>query len=148
MKSLQIPVYQRGGTIIPKKERIRRASTLMKNDPYTLVVALDRLGKAKGTLYIDDEISYEYRNGKFIYVEYEFSDYKLVNRFIGKPNYKTESWMERIIIVGLDRVPKSATITVDGTATQLEILRSPLPSVVIRKPGVNMGLGFTIALNF
>ena len=38
---LQIPVFQRGGTIIPKKLRVRRASSLMANDPYTLVIALD-----------------------------------------------------------------------------------------------------------
>lgn len=37
----KIPVYIRGGSIIPKKERIRRASVLMKDDPYTLIVALD-----------------------------------------------------------------------------------------------------------
>ena len=38
---LQIPLFQRGGSIIPKKLRIRRASSLMLNDPYTLSVALD-----------------------------------------------------------------------------------------------------------
>ncbi|KAI5631088.1 glycosyl hydrolases family 31 domain-containing protein [Phthorimaea operculella] len=37
----KIPVYQRGGTIIPRKERVRRSSALMADDPYTLVVALD-----------------------------------------------------------------------------------------------------------
>lgn len=36
-----IPVFQRGGSIIPTKERVRRASSLMINDPYTLRVALD-----------------------------------------------------------------------------------------------------------
>ena len=37
----QIPVFLRGGSIIPKKMRVRRSSSLMANDPYTLVVALD-----------------------------------------------------------------------------------------------------------
>lgn len=32
-----IPVYQRAGSIIPKKLRHRRSSTQMQNDPYTLV---------------------------------------------------------------------------------------------------------------
>lgn len=32
-----IPVYQRAGTIIPRKLRHRRSSTQMENDPYTLV---------------------------------------------------------------------------------------------------------------
>ena len=38
----QIPVFYRGGSIIPRKDRIRRSSYLSRNDPYTLVVALDR----------------------------------------------------------------------------------------------------------
>ena len=37
----QIPVYQKGGTIVPRKERIRRSSSLTVHDPYTLVVCLD-----------------------------------------------------------------------------------------------------------
>lgn len=37
----KIPVLLRGGTILPKRERVRRASTLMLRDPYTLVVAVD-----------------------------------------------------------------------------------------------------------
>ena len=32
---------QRGGTIIPRKLRVRRCSALMINDPYTLFVALN-----------------------------------------------------------------------------------------------------------
>lgn len=38
---IQIPVFQRGGSIIPKKLRVRRSSTCMENDPYTLFVALN-----------------------------------------------------------------------------------------------------------
>ena len=37
----KIPVFQRGGSIIPRKMRVRRSSSLMKNDPFTLVAALD-----------------------------------------------------------------------------------------------------------
>lgn len=39
----KIPVLQRGGSIVPRKERARRSSSLMVRDPYTLVVALDHL---------------------------------------------------------------------------------------------------------
>jgi len=38
----KIPVYQRGGVIIPQRLRKRRASMLALHDPITLVVALDR----------------------------------------------------------------------------------------------------------
>lgn len=32
-----VPAFQRAGTIIPRKDRFRRSSTQMVNDPYTLV---------------------------------------------------------------------------------------------------------------
>lgn len=32
-----IPAFQRAGTIVPRKDRFRRSSTQMANDPYTLV---------------------------------------------------------------------------------------------------------------
>jgi len=38
----KIPVFQRGGSIVPKKERARRSSSQMANDPYTIIVTLDR----------------------------------------------------------------------------------------------------------
>jgi alpha 1,3-glucosidase len=44
----EVGVYQRGGSIVAKKERTRRASYMMKEDPYTLVVCLDKSGKANG----------------------------------------------------------------------------------------------------
>ena len=36
----QVPVFQRGGSIVPKRERIRRSAALMHNDPITLVGGL------------------------------------------------------------------------------------------------------------
>lgn len=32
-----IPAFQKAGTIIPRKDRFRRSSSQMDNDPYTLV---------------------------------------------------------------------------------------------------------------
>lgn len=71
----------------------------MRNDPYTLYVALDNnvcicnvfifvlayvllyLQKsARGTLYIDDFESFEYRNKKYLYLEFEFKENTLRNR--------------------------------------------------------------------
>lgn len=41
LPSFQIPVFQRGGSIIPRKMRVRRSSSCMTHDPYTLYVALN-----------------------------------------------------------------------------------------------------------
>jgi alpha 1,3-glucosidase len=37
----KVPVFLRGGQIVPRKERIRRSSLLTVHDPFTLLVALD-----------------------------------------------------------------------------------------------------------
>ena len=86
----RIPVYQRGGTIIPKKERIRRSSALMANDPYTLIVALDVAKSARGSLYIDDGLTFDYRDGKFIYVEFVFENNRLTGHVKNSPKFETK----------------------------------------------------------
>ncbi|XP_037725211.1 neutral alpha-glucosidase AB [Drosophila subpulchrella] len=143
----KIPVWQRGGSIVPKKERQRRASTLMLHDPYTLIICLDRQGKASGSLYLDDEKSYDYRQGKRIHVVYKFTNDQLVNHFVGKPKYKTDAWIERIVFAGLEKLPTSASITVNGISQQLEVLQHD-QVVVVRKPGVKMDVDFVIKLNY
>lgn len=148
-----IPVFQRGGTIVPKKERIRRASTLMVNDPYTLVVALDRSKQAKGTLYADDEKSYQYRNGKYIYAEFEFKNNAIRGKFID-PNatFDTAEWIERIIVAGLGKKPKSATLSTESKQAQLSIIEysteNDVDVFVIRKPGFSITENWEITLNF
>lgn len=119
----------------------------MINDPYTLVVCLDRNGKAQGTLYLDDEKSFDYQQGKYIYVNYEFDGSKLVNKFIHPPNYGSKSWIERVVIAGLERQPKSATIIVEGVSQQLEVLAHE-KGYAIRKPAVAIHKDFEIKLNF
>lgn len=79
-KAGKVPVFQRGGTIVPKKERPRRAATLMTNDPMTFVVCVDKEEKAQGTVYVDDEKSFEYRNGKYLYLGLDFDGTKLAVR--------------------------------------------------------------------
>uniref|UniRef100_A0A4W4GGK4 Neutral alpha-glucosidase AB n=1 Tax=Electrophorus electricus TaxID=8005 RepID=A0A4W4GGK4_ELEEL len=76
-----IPVFQRGGSIISRKGRVRRSSTCMENDPYTLYVALSPEGTAEGELYIDDFHTFNYHKEKqFICRRLHFSDNALTSR--------------------------------------------------------------------
>ena len=63
----QIPLFIRGGSIVPTRERPRRSAPLMKHDPFTLRVALDKSGAASGTLYLDDGESYAFEQGDFVW---------------------------------------------------------------------------------
>lgn len=146
----KVPVFQRGGSIVPKKERIRRASPLMKDDPYTMIITLNRSKQAKGTLYADDEKTYDYRSGKYIYANIEFKNNVIKSRFIdSSAAYKTPEWFERIIIVGLGKIPKSATLSTESTQRQLEIVKHSNPNAfVIRKPAMSLMENWEISLNF
>ena len=54
-----IPAFQRAGSVVPLKKRLRRCSGLMRSDPLTLRVALDPVtGAADGSVYVDDEESF------------------------------------------------------------------------------------------
>ncbi|KAK2464434.1 hypothetical protein APHAL10511_003582 [Amanita phalloides] len=66
----QVPLLIRGGSIVPTRERPRKASSFMKYDPFTLRVALDKDGKARGELYLDDGVSYNYQQGEFVWREF------------------------------------------------------------------------------
>ncbi|KAJ6631405.1 glycoside hydrolase family 31 protein [Mycena sp. CBHHK59/15] len=63
----QIPLFIRGGSIVPTRERPRRSSPLMKLDPFTLRVALSKAGDAVGELYLDDGVSYSHQKGQFVW---------------------------------------------------------------------------------
>ncbi|KAG0177650.1 hypothetical protein DFQ29_004616 [Apophysomyces sp. BC1021] len=70
----KVPAYYRGGHIIPRRERIRRSSTAMKRDPFTLVIALDHNGDAQGTLYLDDGETYAYESGAYVHTSFTFKN--------------------------------------------------------------------------
>ncbi|KAG6865118.1 hypothetical protein C0991_005018 [Blastosporella zonata] len=65
-----IPLFVRGGSIIPTRERHRRSSTSMHQDPFTLRVALSKAGTARGELYLDDGVTYDHQKGQFVWREF------------------------------------------------------------------------------
>ncbi|CAK9302218.1 unnamed protein product [Gordionus sp. m RMFG-2023] len=102
-----ICVFQRGGTIIPRKMRQRRSATISNDrDPYTLFVALNEQDYASGTLYIDDGISYDYKQGQYLYAKYEFFKDILSSKIINLQDFKPNTRIEKIVIRGI-RHPKS-----------------------------------------
>ena len=62
-----IPVYYRGGRVIPRRERPRRSSQMQARDPFTLVVALDSNSKASGDLFLDDGHSFAFQRGQYVH---------------------------------------------------------------------------------
>ncbi len=62
-----IPVFYRGGAIVPRRERPRRSTQTQARDPFTLVVACDPMFKAEGDLYLDDGHSFAFKRGQYVH---------------------------------------------------------------------------------
>lgn len=142
----KIPVYQRGGSIIPRKLRLRRSSQLMVNDPYTLYVALDENLKADGMLYIDDETTFDYEKlNDYAIAKFssDWGDSSLAIQNVVQNgsengdivNNKETRLIERIVVMGLDKEPASI---VSSTGASIEFqYDSSSKILVIRKPGLS-----------
>ncbi|KAL5554945.1 hypothetical protein UlMin_037181 [Ulmus minor] len=152
-----VPAFQRAGTIIPRKDRFRRSSTQMVNDPYTLVIALNSSQKAEGELYIDDGKSFAFEQGAYIHRRFIFSDGKLTSSNLapaaqGRAQFSTECVIERIILLGHSARPRSALIKPEDKNTEVELgpllMKPRLGSglVTIRKPNVPVAGDWSIKL--
>ncbi|KAL3637867.1 putative glucan 1,3-alpha-glucosidase [Castilleja foliolosa] len=152
-----IPAFQRAGTIIPRKDRFRRSSTQMENDPYTLVIALNSSMAAEGELYVDDGKSFEFQQGAYIHRLFTFSNGKFTSSSVGPSTagnnrVSSECTVERIILLGLSPAPKNALV--EEANRKLDVELGPLllrrgkgPSVLtIRKPDLQIAVDWTIKL--
>ncbi|EJT96934.1 alpha-glucosidase [Dacryopinax primogenitus] len=94
----KIPLFYRGGHIIPLRLRPRRSSSLMAQDPFTLVIGLSTKRAAVGELYLDDGESFSFRKGELVW-----RDFRAIKN--GKKGIK---------IISDDRVPAHPTEAVYG----------------------------------
>ena len=111
----KIPILMQAGHVIPRKDRPRRSSGLMRWDPYTLVMVLDDGGVANGELYIDDGETFEYQSGAYIHRILDFKASTLSSTSGPNPNMGNKAArkyvdsmkdvvIERIIIVNAPKV--------------------------------------------
>jgi alpha 1,3-glucosidase len=149
----KIPVYQRGGSIIPRKLRLRRSSRLMAGDPYTLYIALDKNNAAAGELHMDDEETFAYeRQGAYGGASFS-ADFK--NGFISNTvdvgpgwasqveDLKSKKMIERIIVMGVKKAPTN--VSADGEAVSFDY-DSASSVLVLRKPNISALVEWHIAI--
>uniref|UniRef100_A0A8C8EMY8 Glycoside hydrolase family 31 N-terminal domain-containing protein n=1 Tax=Oncorhynchus tshawytscha TaxID=74940 RepID=A0A8C8EMY8_ONCTS len=144
-----IPVFQRGGSIICRKNRVRRSSSCMENDPYTLYVALDSQGKAEGEIYIDDGHTFKHKTDKqFIHRRLSFTANSLSSSDLSPDSqFPTASWVEQVNILGAQKPDAVTLTTTDGGESSVEFEFDPDTAVLtLRKPGVNAGVNWTLHL--
>jgi mannosyl-oligosaccharide alpha-1,3-glucosidase len=135
----KIPVFQRGGSIIPRKLRLRRSTETMKRDPYSLYVALNKSHHASGKLYMDDENSFDHeRFGHFIEASFQVDmDASIKCSCKGNRDWIKDAndfMIERIIIMGVKQSPLS--VSLDGHDLEF-LFDQKKQAVVIKKPNVS-----------
>lgn len=136
-----IPVFQRGGHIVPRRQRPRRSTAAMHNDPITLVVALNSSGSAEGDLFFDDGSSFAFEHGSFVHRRFRFDNGLLASTpydsaAISKPDakYRPDIAIERIIVMGLPGGPNGWQVTSsDGSAVECNSAPSG-HALVIKQP--------------
>lgn len=140
-----IPMMVRGGHIHARRDRERRSATLMKYDPFTIVVYLDKNGSAKGSLYVDDGESYEYLKGEYLDIQFSFDSTtrELVAEKVGgsSSTYLDTLWVEKVIIAGYNGEADKAII--DGSRT---VAISSDTTGRIIKSKMFLSKGFKVAL--
>lgn len=144
-----IPVLARGGSIVPRKMRLRRSSKLMFYDPYTLIVAPDANDEATGQLYLDDEASLAHETkGKFALRQ--FSYHRGVLNCSGSGDYAPPNVVERVVIAGMAKVPKRVVLSQANVASvDLVFFHDAANKVVtLKKPDVRADQDWTITFDF
>jgi len=142
-----IPVFQRGGSVVPRQMRLRRSSAAMSRDPYTLVVAADSSGAAEGQLYLDAGDGYGYQKGEYHLRRYSLSGGKMSSVAIHTSDaYVPANWLERVEIVGV-AAPARMVLTAGGETRELAFSYSATTNrLVVRKPAVPMAADWSIEL--
>lgn len=145
-----IPLFIRGGSIIPTRQRARKSSTLMVNDPITITIALNKDKVAKGRLYMDDGQSFNYEKGEYIDKQFEFNKvnkgYEILmkdfNNESNSFNNANDIIIERINIIGLNNCPND--VKSDNQKLSFKCMNN---QITIKKPNKNVGENFKILLN-
>ncbi|XP_029470724.1 neutral alpha-glucosidase AB isoform X2 [Rhinatrema bivittatum] len=143
-----LPVYQRGGSIVPRKDRVRRSSECMHNDPFTLYVALSLKGSAVGDLFLDDGHSFNFeKKNQFLHRNFSFFGGVLTSSSVDpRGSFETLAWIERVVILGAGK-PTSVSLKAGGEESSLDFEYAVETSVLtIRKPAVNVAADWSISL--
>jgi alpha 1,3-glucosidase len=110
-----IPVYVRGGRIVPIYRKIGRnvKETCVCN--ISLVIALDEEGRASGNLYLDDGITFAYKNEEYMHRHFLYENGKLHWRVATeRPEKNVPEFLKNVRITDFKVFSKDGTREVTG----------------------------------
>ena len=153
------PLFQRGGTVVPRQRRLRRSTVAMTTDPYELTVALDSNGAAAGEVFLDDGVSFDFVRGGFARTAFSYANGKLsaapahecdararalgVEADAATGAFAPANVVERIVVLGLPASPKA--VAVAGRAVDFSWTAGAL---TIRRPDLPMAGAWAVDFTF
>jgi alpha 1,3-glucosidase len=156
----KIPVFVRGGAIIPMRLRMRRSSSLTYLDPLTLLIFLDSHFKARGEFYMDDGETFNYEKHIYIWKRLLYQDHVLTCKDTpsGASIYASPVTVERIIIVSgnVSFVSPKQILLNHGSSSSRSLefqfepakVRGHSSRIVIKKPDMKAADNWSIQLVF
>lgn len=106
-----IPVHIRGGSIIPARVKSALTTAEVREQNFELLVALDKDGKAKGSLYLDDGESLVQQGTSEIEFTFEGSTIKMGGSF----GFPTKLSVASVTIMGDNTMKYELGEGLDGT---------------------------------
>uniref|UniRef100_UPI00398F50E8 neutral alpha-glucosidase C-like isoform X2 n=1 Tax=Pristiophorus japonicus TaxID=55135 RepID=UPI00398F50E8 len=146
-----MPIYQRGGTIIPRKTQVRRSTKDMETVSYSLYIALNSENSATGKLFIDDGHSFNYQSkNQFLLRRYSFKDNTfLAVRADETGRYYTECLVERVFIMGAARPSYVTTQCPGGQESPIQFTYDEEKSTLnIKSLRFNAGCDWMMTLHY
>ncbi|KAI9760530.1 MAG: nucleoside diphosphate kinase [Chaenotheca gracillima] len=162
----KIPLLIRAGHIVPRRDRERRSSGLMRHDPFTLLITLDSAGSAEGTLYFDDGETLDHEAGAFVHRRFaldgaaeKLSSTDLASNAGAKTAAYVKSIkdvrVEKVILVGVPdswREKTGVSVSEDGDKKKSRTAKLEYHTAeagkaawaVVRDPAVGIGREWTI----
>jgi len=107
----EIPLHIRGGSILPLRNSSAYTTTEVRKQPFNLLVAPSKDGKAKGELYLDDGVSIVQEATSEIEMSFEGKELVVEGTF---GYQKEENWVNEVVILGVEEEPKGAYWSKDG----------------------------------
>jgi alpha 1,3-glucosidase len=129
-----IGAFIKGGSVIPKKMRLRRSTLLMKNDPLTLIITLDNNNFAEGIIYFDDENNFDYEKGIYSVLKINYKDNVISNKW-EKNGYKVLNKIEKIIISGNNNNISSIELIKNDIKKNVEFIQFENKIIEIKRIG-------------
>ncbi|XP_010623078.1 neutral alpha-glucosidase C isoform X1 [Fukomys damarensis] len=143
-----VPVFQRGGSVVPVKTTVGKSTGWMADTSYGLRMALSTKGSAVGELYLDDGHSFQYlHQKKFLHRKLLFCSSVLTNSCADeRGHFPSKCVVEKILVLGLRKEPSSVTThSSDGKAQPVAFVYCAGTSTLsLEKLSLNIGADWEV----